>query len=283
MKLAKLFLIATFLLAPLLGNAQSTNDTSVQHPILTSKFIINAGLYVPTKSLKVSANGNSITNEEIDFGKTFKFDNKENTFATNFIWRFSKSRRWNVGLEYFKISNREEVSLDREIEWKDTVYPVGAEVEAGITFNLYRILFGYAFSQGEKHEFGAGLGVHAMDIKSFIEGKAYVGDDVEDFDLDRKSVSATAPVPNLGLWYFYAPHYKWAFTARIDWFAIKINDVDGSLWNLAPGVKYQAWENIGFGLNYRFFQTKIKVDKSVWDGSINFRFNGPLFTLSANF
>jgi hypothetical protein len=283
MKLTNLFLIAVFSLTTLLGNAQTSNDSAVQHPILSSKFIINAGLYIPSKSLKISANGNSVTNEEIDFGKTFKFGNKEYTFATNFIWRFSKSHRWSVGLEYFKISNRKQTSLDREIEWDDTVYPVGAEVEAGITYSLYRILFGYAISQGEQHEFGVGLGIHAMDIKSFIEGKAYLGDDVGEFDLDKRSVSAIAPVPNLGLWYFYAPHYKWAVTARIDWFAIKINDIDGSLWNLAPGIKFQAWDHIGFGLNYRFFQTKIKVDKSVWDGSINFRFNGPLLTLSANF
>lgn len=283
MKHIYLFVFVSFFLVPEIGMTQTTDSNDVQHPILTSKFIINAGLYFPSKSLRVTANGSSVINNEIDFGKTFKFDNSETTFAGNFTWRFSKSQRWSGSFEYFRISNNEEVSLDREIEWEDTVYPVGAKVEAGIGFNLYRIFFGYAISQGPKHEFGGGLGFHAMDISSFIEGKAYAGDDDVEFDLDRKSVSAVAPVPNIGLWYFWAPHHQWALTARIDWFSVKINDIDGSLWNLAPGVKFQAWDNIGFGLNYRFFKTKIEVNRPAWNGAVNFRFNGPLLTLSGNF
>lgn len=276
------FLIVIFLFSNVVVG-QSTTSTEAKHPLLTSKFIINAGLYIPTKSLKVQANGNSIANQEIDFGKTFKFDNKESTFAGNFMWRFSKSQKWSVSLEYFRISNRQKAALDREIEWEDTVYPVGAEVEAGLGFNLYRLFFGYAISQGEKHEFGAGLGIHAMDVSTFIQGNAFIGEFGANFDLDRKSVSAVAPVPNIGLWYFYAPHPRWALSVRLDWFGITVNDIDGSLWNVAPGIKFQAWENIGFGFNYRFFKTKVKMDTSAWDGAIDFKFNGPLLTLSANF
>jgi len=282
MKLTRLILILAITIAPAVGSAQADDTNNAQHPILSSKFTINMGLYIPTKSLKIGANGTSLGNEEIDFGKTFKFDSQENTLAANFMWRFSKSRKWSASIEYFRISNNREVSLDREIEWEDAVYPVGAKVEGGTGFNLYRLFFGYAISQGSRHEFGTGIGIHAMDITSFIQGKAYVGDNENNFDFERKSVSAIAPVPNIGLWYFYSPHHKWALTARIDWFAVKINEIDGSLWNVAPGIKFQAWDHIGFGLNYRFFQTKIGIDKPIWDGSLSFRFNGPLFTLSAN-
>lgn len=74
-----------------------------------------------------------------------------------------------------------------------------------------------------------------------------------------------------------------ALTARIDWFSITVGDYGGSLWNLAPGVKYQVSKNIGVGLNYRYIKTTFNIDKSDWEGEVNLFFQGPLFTISGNF
>jgi hypothetical protein len=256
----------------------STDSIDKKNPILTAKFLINTGFYFPSKNFNISADGSS-DNNEIDFDETFDLKKSETTFAFNFLWRFGE--KWHGSVEYFGVSSQNSKIIDREIEWEDDVFSAGAEVAASIKLNMFRIFFGRIISTGEQHEFGAGLGTHTMDIKTSLAGEVYV--DESNTNFERKSVGIVAPLPNIGFWYFYAPTEKWALTARIDWFGIKIDNFSGSLWNLAPGVKYQAFKNIGFGLNYRYLTTKVDIDKEKWHGGVNFDFHGPLFTVSANF
>jgi len=252
-----------------------------QHPILSKRFIINAGLFIPTKIFKISIDGNS-QDDIININEDFGFNKSESIFAGNFMWRFSKSKKWSLSVEYFGVKSNHNLTLEDEIEWDDTTYPVGIEVEAGFRLNIYRIFFGRSIIRKQNHELGGGLGVHAMDIRTFIEGEAFLGDAVTP-TLERKSVSVVAPVPNIGFWYYYTPNAKWALTARIDWFAIQIGDYGGSLWNIAPGVKYQVFKNIGVGVNYRYIQTSVNVDKENFSGDLDLIFKGPLFTISGNF
>ncbi len=258
----------------------SATEVKEQHPILSKRFILNAGLFIPTKKFKVRIDGSS-ENELIDFNEKFDLDRSEVTFAGNFMWRFSRNKKWSLSIEYFGVKSNHDLELEDEIEWEDTTYPVGVHVEAGFRINMYRIFFGRSIIRKQNHELGGGLGVHAMDIRTFIEGEAFVGDEVTP-RLERKSVEVVAPVPNIGFWYFYTPNEKWALTARIDWFAITIDEYGGSLWNIAPGVKYQVLKNVGLGLNYRYIKTTFKADKSNWSGEANMIFQGPLFTISGN-
>jgi len=252
-----------------------------QHPILSDRFILNAGIFIPSKIFKLNIAGAS-ENDLIDINEDLGFDKSETIFAGNFMWRFTKNKKWSLSVEYFGVKSNHNLTLEDEIEWDDTTYPVGIEVEAGFRLNIYRIFFGRSIIRKQNHELGGGLGVHAMDIRTFIEGEAFLGDAVTP-TLERKSVSVVAPVPNIGFWYYYTPNAKWALTARIDWFAIQIGDYGGSLWNIAPGVKYQVFKNIGVGVNYRYIQTSVNVDKENFSGDLDLIFKGPLFTISGNF
>lgn len=257
------------------------NEVIGKHPILTNRFIFNVGLFTPTKTLKIIVNGSS-KNDEIDFNEAFGFNRSESTFASNFVWRFSKSKKWSLAVEYFGVKSNHNINLKKDVEWEDVTYPAGAKVDAGFGIGMYRIFFGRVISSGSQHEFGGGIGVHAMAIKTHIEGEIYLADVIIP-QIEKKSVSVVAPVPNIGIWYYYTPSPKWALTARVDWFSISVGVYGGSLWNLAPGVKYQISKNIGVGLNYRYIKTTLNIDKSDWKGEINFLFQGPLFTISGNF
>lgn len=254
------------------------NDTKNKHPLLSDKFVINTGLYFPSKTLKIRADGSS-ENDEVEFNKAFDLDQNEMTFAANVHWRFSK--KWHLGVEYFGVKNNNSKTIEDEIKWDDVIYPVGVDVELETSLNMFRVYFGRVISKGQKHELGAGLGAHLMDIKTSLAGEVYVDESNKVFE--RHTVSVIAPLPNIGFWYIYTPSEKWALTARIDWFGIEIEDYSGSLWNIAPGIKYQAFKHIGLGLNYRYFSTKFDVDSDKWGGGLNIIYHGPLVTVSANF
>lgn len=270
MKLITLFFIL------ITGQTLFAQTDSIDNPILTDKFRFNVGVYFPSESIKVGANGDSSL---IDFDEAFKFNNNETTFFFNFFWRFSKN--WILATEYFAVNNAHKVALKEDIVWKDYTFKKGSFIEGGFGLDVYRIFVGRVISRGEKHEFGAGLGVHAMSVSSFIQGEAYIND--ENLGFKKGSVSSTIPLPNIGLWYFYAPHPKWALSGRVDWFGITVGEYSGLLWNFGPSLNYQIFKNVGIGASYRYFKASAKVDKPNWDGKFSMTFKGPLLSISGNF
>jgi len=258
--------------------AQVENE-STKHPILTSKFQLGVGLFIPSQSLKFSIDAVS-NNQEIDFGKTFDFNNSAGRPQVSFDWRFAK--KWKVSAEYFNANYSEKAELEEDIEIGngDYTFESGSNVKIGYKINLYRIYVGRIISSGLKHELGGGLGIHLLDMGPFIEGNIKVNG--TDNEFKRASTSLTAPLPNIALWYYYAPTEKWAFTARLDWFGLSVNEYSGFLWDFGPSVRYQIIKNLGVALDYRYFNVNANVNKDLWNGSVDISFKGPTITLIGN-
>ena len=261
----------------LLSQSLISQDTN-KNSLLDDRFIIEAGVFIPSKELKLGADG-TIINDEIDFGETFDFKDNQATFFFHIDWRFSK--KWKVSAEYFGVNNGNRVTLDRDIEFEDITFEKGSTVRAGVEFNLIRVFFGRRILTREKHLLGVGLGVHAMNIGAFIEGE--ILNSVEDLEFQRRRVSALIPLPNVGGWYMWGPHPKWFLGARVDWFGLTIDEYSGGLWNIAPQVKFQITDHLGVGLDYRFLFINAKVRQETWNGQFNMDYTGPLFTIHGNF
>ncbi len=97
----------TFLFFSLLLSAQKIFD---KNPNLTGRFLINGGVFFPTKNVNISADGAVAVplDEDIEFDEVFGLSDFETTLTLNFMWRFSKSKKWSLQAEFFDISNSEE-------------------------------------------------------------------------------------------------------------------------------------------------------------------------------
>lgn len=279
------FILAFFCFSNLHSQEKDSLDI-FKNDLLTERFVFSAGVFVPSKSIKIGVNGKT-PNNVIDVGKALDLDNREATLTLNFFWRFSKSKNWSVALEYFGTKNSGEKNLDKEINWGDLTIPIGTRTEIGVGLNLYRVLFGRVITKGKKHELIAGIGLHALDINSYVQAISYIGErDIDvhlTHDYDEHPVELIAPVPNIGIKFLYTPTAKWGIGARIDWFSLNTGKYGGFLWNLGPSVSYQLFENFGIGTTYRYFNVSLDVNESLWKGSANLIFHGPLLFASFNF
>jgi hypothetical protein len=275
----------TFLVFCLVFNSLYPQDTPDKNPILTDNFIIEPGLFFPSQNADFSVQGSTDFDaeeiEDIDFDETLGLSGVKTTFNLHFKWRFSKSNLWSLSGEYFRLSNEESVTLDEEIEWEGVVYPVGGEARLGFSLSLYRIFFGRVISRGQKHELGAGLGIHGLNTKGFIEGEAFVDDQSAGFERSEESIFL--PLPNIGASYIWAPTPKWAFMARVDWFGVKIDNISGGLWNVSPVVTYLFTKNFGVSGSYQFINFSADVDQDNWKGGFELGFGGPSLRLVAHF
>ena len=217
-------------------------------------------------------------NEDIEFDEIFKVDNNETTPAAHLHWRFGE--KWSVQAQYWRVSDRGASILEEDVEWEDVVFESGSNVAGGVELDVARLFFGRRFSTSENHEFGLGLGVHWLEISAFIQGEILTS--VGNSEFYRGSVSADAPLPNIGAWYTYAWSPRWAFVSRLDWLSASIGDYSGGLWNAQAGVNWAVSDHIGIFGAWTYFGLDIDVDKSDWRGSAEISQNGPFLGLTAS-
>ena len=274
--------IAVLLLA--ISSLYSQEDGD-KHPILTDNFIVEAGWFYPSDNVDLGVSGSTDFDsdiiEDIDFDEELAISGGQSTFNLHFKWRFSKSNLWSLSGEYFRLAPEETVSLNEEIEWEGVVYPVGGEATIGYNIALYRIFFNRVISRGQKHELGAGLGIHGLNAGGFVEGEAFIDDQSAGFE--RQEESIFLPLPNIGASYIWAPTTKWALTARVDWFGVKIDNISGGLWNVSPIVSYSFTKTIGLSASYQFINFNADVDSDDWKGSFDLSFGGPSVRVVAHF
>ena len=266
--------LSVLLLTWIYANAQE----SKKNPLMEDRFVIEVGVFIPSKSLKVGADGSS-PNGEIDFSERFNLTDNEATVFFFFEWEFSK--KWKFMAETFQTNSANRRTLDRDLEFGDFTIDKGTFARGGIEFDLYRIFFGRRVLDRENYRLGVGLGVHAVNLGAFIEGELRSSEGDVSFRTAR--VSSLIPLPNIGTWLLWSPHSKWLFGGRLDWFGLSIDEYSGGLWNIAPQVRFQIIENLGVGLDYRWLLLDANVDQSNWKGSFNMDFTGPLLTIHGNF
>lgn len=274
-------IIRSFLLSLLLlvvSGVALAQESQPRHPLLENRFNASLGAFVMDKSLKVSVDGReSVSGDDIDFGDQWKLGSSSTRFAGEFTWRFGE--KWSLGAQYFDSSDSGRATLTEDIGWGDYVLKEGSNVGAGLSLKVARFFLGRKFSEGPSHEFGAGLGFHWMEIGAFVDGELFIND--ESTGVRKESVSASAPLPNLGVWYDYAFSPRWLGSARLDWLDVSFDEYSGQLLNGSVSVNYMPFERIGFSLAYQYFGLDVDVDKGSWKGGVDISYNGPFISVTA--
>lgn len=280
MNIKVLYLILFALISSQLFAQENTKDN--RNIVLTSDFQIGVGFFFPNQNIKFSASGES-ESQEISFGNSFDFGSSLTRPQFYADWRFSRNNKWKVSAEYFDANFTEGLTLSEDIEIGDGDYTftAGSNVELGYNLNLYRVYVGYTISRGEKHDLGGGIGFHIATIEPFIQGNVIINDNDNTFR--RANTNVTAPLPNIALYYTFAPTTKWSFNARFDWFGITIDKYSGSLWDLGPSVRYQVYKNISIQADYRYFKIDFDLKDNNWRGGFDMSYSGPTIALFANF
>ena len=190
-------LLLSALLTPALVIAQESDQT---HPYLSDRFQLAIGVFAKQQGFKNAADG-TVPEEEIDFDKTLGVDDDDTSAALTFRWKFGD--KWSVWGQYWKVNANGGALLTEDVKFEDLVFQQGSTVAAGVHNKVARVFFGRKFSEGPRHEFGLGLGFHWLEIGAYIEGEALINDIPSGFQ--RGAVDASAPMPNIGGWYYCAP------------------------------------------------------------------------------
>ena len=272
------FLLSAILLMSLAGTV--TAQDSAYHPTLSDNFIFAAGAFRSDDTFKIRAESTGSIGDNVDFGESVGVDESNTLAYVQLRWNFGHERKWSLSGQYFANDASGDATLEEDVDWQDIVFREGTFVEGGVKFEVARLFLGRSFVKKEQHEFGAGLGIHNLDLSAYIGGEIMINDDTTGYR--REKATDSQVLPNLGAWYHFSPASRWLLRGRLDWISADLGKVDGTLWNANVGVNFQAWRHVGFDLAYQYFNLDFVVDKDDWRGGADITYSGPVISVTAN-
>src|SRR5947209_8153412 len=98
--------------------------------LIENQFVINAGAFLVGTDVKAKVNGQSAQNPEINFDDTFGSASDQTRGRLDALWRIAPNHH--LRFLYFNNSTTRNKVLDRDVQWGDETYHVGANVESQI-------------------------------------------------------------------------------------------------------------------------------------------------------
>ncbi len=220
------------------------------------------------------------TNSTIDPEDDLGFGSSEFTFRIDASIRLWKRHRLFVG--YYRLSRSGERVLAGDVEWRDSVYPTGATIEASGSWRIMPLSYAYSFVHTENWEVAASLGVHWIRVRASIAGDAFLaGRSTVSFEEQTSRVDG--PFPLIGFHVNHKLSDRWEIGASGQWLNLSIGNLDGEMYDIRLFIEYYIFENVGVGVSFNRLDFSLDVDDENWIGSIDYAHTGVMGYLVGRF
>lgn len=247
--------------------------------LLTDSFNLRLGTFLITSEPTVQLNGETTQGDRVDFDEVLgggdatrvRFDGD---------WRFGDSERHKLRLIVFNASRDNRKTLEESIDWGDDTYPIDAKVDAEFKFAVAELAYEYAFLRRESYEVSGSIGLHYTTLDASLKAKSTTTG--ETLNLSNEA-SVDVPLPVIGargLWRL--PHNFW-IDAQAQFFALSIDQYDGSLHDYRVVLTWQPKSWAGIGLGYNGFKIDVDVDGDNFNGSLDWTYSGPMIFYTVSF
>ncbi|HEY6511382.1 MAG TPA: outer membrane beta-barrel protein [Burkholderiaceae bacterium] len=188
--------------------------------------------------------------------------------------------RWRVEFEYYTLRRSADKTSDRQIEWGDVSFPVGAEISSTFNTTVYRLTADYSFYRTPNAEAGFGFGLHVTDFVGALAGRG-TGPNGLGFQVERRQT--LVPLPTVGLYGSYRMTDALRLHGRVDYLSLNYQDYDGKLTNWVAALEWRFARHWGAGAGYRYVEYKVEETTSEFNGQIQYKFRGPTLFVNAAF
>ena len=260
--------------APEEGEAKDVEESSL---FSLSDFSLRVGFYniKASTEVRVDALGGRI-GTSVDLEDDLDLEDEKSASYLSLAWRMSGPHF--LEMEQFTFKRSGATTLSGEIEFGDNVFEFGSIVNSYFDTKVTRISYAYVIHDSDKFALGMSGGLHITKLNYGIS------DIVARFSEEDVAFTAvTAPLPVIGMTAGWNISEKWLMYGRVQIFRLSIDDYAGRLDHASVKLEYDAFKHVGIGVGYDLFDLDLEIDKRLWNGSVNFRFHGPIAYLKGYF
>jgi hypothetical protein len=243
------------------------------------RFRIDLGTFIVNTSTTIQVNGAGGRGTEFDTEHELGFHDSDR-FRADAYWRFFK--RHKLRLMYFDTDRHASKAIDREIQFRDTTFPVSAQLDSRFLTRVAELAYEYSFVRTDRFEVDAAVGIHNLKFQLDLSGSAMAGMQQRSAS-QSASVQADGPLPVVGLHGIWKLSPRFYLDAQAQFFKISISPYDGRLEDYNASAVWQFLRHVGVGAGYNEFITKLDVSSSSFNGSLRWRYGGMRLFVNASF
>jgi hypothetical protein len=275
-------LFAAFLSSPI--QAQKVDSAAIQQekynrsaPWYVKRFTVALGAFFPINYSRVTVGNEQGTfGTRIDMNSDLGLSRNSSTISGGIQWRAARRSRFD--LNFYHINRSATKTLDKNIQFKDTTFPIHGTVSDYFRTDIYRFSYGYAIFCNARWEAGLSFGLHVL--RSNL-GIGVAGDSAN--AEYNSGFGFTAPLPDFGIWGGWAFAPKWALTSEVGFFQIGINGFNGRLITANLWVTREIIPNLNVAAGYDGLNFNLDVTKEHYKGSLAWGYNGPSIIATYSF
>lgn len=246
---------------------------------------IAAGYFLPKLDTTIQVTGpEGNVGTRLSFEKNLGLDDSKGTGLLSVDWRFFKRHR--LSYSYFEL-NRSATSVDSSVSIVigDDVFDVSLPIQSFFDISASELAYSFSVLFNERADLYLGIGLSVQDIAAGLQGTA---SSPEPGAILNEELDATSPLPTLNVGFNYAFSDKWLLYSKLGWLAVRaeLGDdeiLDGQILNASAGVRWKAFQHVGFYAKYQVFDVDVNLIESgaVW--SVDYDYQGPLIGVDVRF
>lgn len=249
------------------------------------KWSIGAGFFSPDLDTKIIVTDeDQIVGTGISFEQNLGLDDSKGTGLLFVNWRMAKKHA--LEYRYFQLNRSSSISSGSvAISIGDEVIDINLPIQSYFDISAHEIAYAYSLLLDERKHLYLGLGISMQDLSLGIQGTESAPNPGETIN---STLDSTAPLPTLNLGFDYAFSDNWMFVSRLGWLAVELDfaadeSLSGQIINANAGVQWNAFENVGFFLQYQVFDVDVdyKVDRVQF--AVDYDYTGPVLGIDVNF
>jgi hypothetical protein len=247
--------------------------------LVTGRGYLALGTFLNNSDFKVRVDGETTTGDEVDWDNTFG-DQDTTRFRLDGVWRFNERHHMRVMITDYSDTRTE--TLDRQITWQDEVFDIGVDATGKSSFTIFEAAYQYAFMRSENYELAGTFGLHYTTLELSLKADVTAPGGGGTVRIGGPA-SVDLPLPVIGLHGIWRVGENFYLNAQAQYFALSIDNVDGSILNYRAAIIWQPKKYVGIGVGFDSFNLDVDIDKPRFDGSMDWTYEGPQIFYNVSF
>ena len=251
------YLLALLIFCPLAAFSQETNTD-------TSKWGFSLGAFFADQDMKTELEVSvGDTDRAVDFEDDLGLRDSQSVFRLAAFYDFNERHR--LDLDVFDLSQNSAVTISREIEWGDTVFPISADIATELDLTIYKAAYTYHMLRREKYRLGVTGGLYIADIALRLNI-------LESDEEERGELTAPLPVFGLRGEYFFSD--RWRASASAEWFGLEVGNYEGTLHDFLIGIDYRFGNHAAVGLGFNSVHIDVDATEEDLKADLRWKYSG---------
>ena len=227
--------------------------------------------------LRLDPHVEGVEGTTLDLEKNLGLDTSETLKRAAIEWRpFQKHE---FGLGFFSTQRRGERTIDKQIVYEDTTFPVQADIHSKFDIDFWDLSYTYWVRQASNDGIGINAGVMGMRIQGALSASSTLASAT----LEQEA-STDLPVPVLGLegrWQFGGHVFAGARGAVLP--RVTIGDYQGEAYVARAALEYRFARIVGLGVGWNYFNINGAIHKPDYHADLGMTVSGAEVFLHAVF